>query len=107
MMMIKPVRNYILVEPIFSDKSAGGLVIPENSLNFPRGKVIGVPDPYEENGFQKKSELKLGQIVIYPTYAALSIDYQGTTLLFVKESELLGILNPQPESATLSEVKIG
>lgn len=90
MSQIKPLADRVVIEPQAAEtKTAGGIIIPDNSKEKPQqGKVVAV-------GPGKKDEpmtVKEGDIVLYGKYSGTELNWKGSDLLIMKESEILAII---------------
>jgi chaperonin GroES len=87
---MKPINDRVVVKPAPADeKTAGGIIIPDNAKEKPqRGKVIAV-GPGKEN---QKMTVKKGDTVLYGKYAGQEISYNGDDYLIMREDDILVIL---------------
>lgn len=83
--MIRPLVDYVLIEPIEEDvKTSSGLYNPESTKDKPsKGVVIDAGEV---------SKVKKGQTVIYKKWTNQEVDHEGKKYLLVKFDELLGII---------------
>lgn len=89
--MIKPLADRVVIEPKQAEtKTASGLYIPDSAKEKPQqGTVIAV-------GAGKKDEpmeVKVGDVVLYGKYAGTEVAVEDRTLLIVKQSDILAVLN--------------
>ena len=87
---IKPLADRVLVEPKEAEeKTASGIYIPDTAKEKPqRGKVIAA-------GIGTKDvtmEVKVGDEVLYGTYAGTEFSLEGKDYLIMKQSDILAIL---------------
>lgn len=93
-MNVKPLDDRIVVEPIQADsKTASGLYLPESSKEKPiQGTVVAVgPGKRLDNGQRAQMSVKIGDRVVYSTYAGSEVELKGDKRLILRESELLGV----------------
>ena len=94
--MLKPLHNYVLLERLEeSDKTAGGIIIPDNAKERPsRGKVIAVGDGAFDDGARIPMSVKPGDTVMFAKWAssAAEIKIDGKDYIIIKETDILGIL---------------
>ncbi len=87
---IKPLADRVIVKPEpAEEKTKSGIIIPDTAKEKPlKGEVVAV-------GPGKKDEpttVKPGQKVLYGKYAGTEITIDGEDYLFMRESDILGIL---------------
>ncbi len=110
-MGIQPLHDWILIEPAKAkEKTAGGVFIPDTAKEKPvEGKVLAAgkglwetpekkwgskPTGKEEKVF-KPTVLKPGDQVLYEKYGTTPVDLDGTELVLVRESNVLGWTNTE------------
>jgi len=94
-MRIQPINDRLLIEPIFeNDVSDGGIYIPPSAKETPmRGRVEFVGEGgYLESGQFRKTQLKVGDEVLYGRYAGSEISIGGKGYLILVESDIFGIV---------------
>ncbi len=87
---IKPLADRVIIKPEpAEEKTKSGIIIPDTAKEKPlKGEVVAV-------GPGKKDEpttVKPGQKVLYGKYAGTEITIDGEEYLFMRESDILGIL---------------
>lgn len=95
-MNITPLADRILVEPLEKDTvSPGGVIIPDTAKEKPQeGKVLAVgAGAMGDNGQRIAPEVKVGDRIIFSTYAGTEIKIEGKKLYIMRESEVLAVLN--------------
>ncbi|MDK2823649.1 MAG: chaperonin GroES [Clostridia bacterium] len=95
-MVIKPLADRILVEPIEKDTvSPAGIIIPDTAKEKPQeGKVLAIgPGALGDNGQRNPLEVKVGDRILFSKYAGTEIKQDGKQLYIMRESEVLAILN--------------
>lgn len=82
--MIRPLPNYVTVEPIEDSRtSAGGVHLSDSSKDKPsKGTVVAIGNT---------TLVEKGQVVFYKKWVNETIIHQGKEYLFVKVEDLLGI----------------
>jgi chaperonin GroES len=75
-------------------KTAGGIIIPDTAKEKPQeGKVIAAgPGKMGEDGKRIPMELKKGDRVLFSKYAGTEIKIDGVEHIFMREDDILGIL---------------
>jgi chaperonin GroES len=95
-MKLKPMNDYLLIEPIKEDEvTKGGIVIPETAREERaiKGKVIAVgPGKLNEKGERIPLTIKEGQKVIFKKYAPDEIKIDDKEYYFVREDDVLAII---------------
>jgi chaperonin GroES len=91
---IKPIagsQNRVVVEAAAAEeKTASGIIIPDTAKEKPqRGKVIAVSEKDDKGN---KSEVKVGDIVLYGKYAGTEVQIEGKELLIMRESDIFAIV---------------
>jgi len=94
---IKPLSDRVVVEPTEEDQAtfAGGqLVLPDTAKEKPQqGKVLAVgPGRLDEDGERMPMEVQVGDTVVYAKYAGTPFKQDSKDILFLKESDILAIL---------------
>ncbi len=87
---IKPLADRVIIKPEpAEEKTKSGIIIPDTAKEKPlKGEVVAV-------GPGKKDEpttVKPGQKVLYGKYAGTEITIDGEDYLFMRESDILGIV---------------
>jgi chaperonin GroES len=88
---ITPLHDRVIVQPAAAEeKTASGIIIPDTAKEKPqRGTVIAAgPGKTDE-----PVTVKAGDTVLYGKYAGTEITLEGDTVLIMRESDILGILN--------------
>lgn len=93
-MNIKPLADRVIVKPLEAEeKSAGGIIIPDNAKEKPqKGEVLAVGPGKVEDGKKIDMELSIGDVVLYGKYAGTEISVENDELLIMRESDILAIL---------------
>ena len=83
----KPLKDRVFVSfAEESEKSAGGIYIPEAAKEKPqKGKIEAVGDEVKT--------LKIGDEVLFDKYSGSKINLDGTDYLIVKEEDILGVFD--------------
>lgn len=91
-----PLEDRVIVEPVeweetFAD---GQLVLPETAKEKPQqGNILAVgPGRKDEAGKRINLDVEVGQKVLYAKYAGTEVKMSGKTLLILKESDILAIV---------------
>lgn len=93
---IKPLHDRVIVRRIddASDKTAGGLYIPDTAKEKPQeGEVVAAGEgKYKEDGSRQTLDVKQGDRVLFGKYSGSEIKIDGEELLIMREDEILGII---------------
>lgn len=95
MATVKPLYNRILVKRSEATKSKGGILLPESAQEKPKeGTVVAAgPGKLNEDGSIEPVTVKVGDRVLFSTYAGTEVTLDDETLLIIAEDDLLGILS--------------
>jgi len=97
MSTIKPIRDYILIEPVSKETTtASGIVIPDSVKEKPQeGKIIAKgPGKFNEDGDARiESEVKVGDIVMYKKWSGTEVKSNGKEMILVKEEDILAVVS--------------
>lgn len=94
-MSFQPLYDRVAVEPLeHEEKTAGGIIIPDSAKEKPlEGKVVAVGKGIrKENGDLVPLEVKVGDIVLYGKWAGTEAKINGSSLMVMKESDIMGII---------------
>ena len=95
-MNFKPLHDRVVVEPLEDDaKSPGGIIIPDTAKEKPmQGKVVSAgPGSRDDNGKLLALDVKNGNRVLYGKWSGTEVKLDGKTLLIMRESDIMGILD--------------
>ncbi len=95
-MKIKPLNDRILVLRTEEEqKTAGGIIIPDTAKEKPQqGTVVAVgPGKMGDDGKRVAMEVKKGDKILFSKYAGTEIKIDGVEHVFMKEDDILGILD--------------
>jgi len=94
-MKIRPLNDRVLVvREEEEQKSAGGIIIPDTAKEKPqRGKIVAVgPGKMNDDGNRTPLEVKSGDRILFSKYAGTEIKVDGVEHLFMREDDILSIL---------------
>lgn len=92
---LQPLGDRVVVErEAAEEKTAGGIVLPDSAQNKPaRGKVISVGDGrLLDNGERNKIQVKVGDRVLFSSYAGEQFKIGDQELLLMREDDILAVL---------------
>jgi len=94
-MKFRPLHDRVAVSRIEAeDKTTGGIIIPDTAKEKPsQGEVIAVgPGGRDEAGKIIPIDLKTGDRVLFGKWSGTEVKIDGTELLIMKESDIMGVL---------------
>ena len=95
-MNIKPLSDYILIEPIKEEeKTKSGILLPETADKErpEQGKVIAVgPGKLNDSGNLIPMDIKVGQKVLFTKYGPNEIKVEDKEYLIAKQEDILAII---------------
>jgi chaperonin GroES len=92
---IQPLGDRVVVEREASEsKTAGGIVLPDSAKDKPsRGTVIAVGDgKLLDDGSRGKLQVKVGDKVLFTSYAPEAIKLGDDELLLMREEDILAVI---------------
>jgi len=95
-MKIKPLNDRVIVKRMEQEqKSSGGIIIPDTAKEKPQeGLVVAVgPGKLDDEGKRTALEVKEGDHILFGKYAGTEIKIDGEEHIFMREDDILGILN--------------
>jgi chaperonin GroES len=95
-MKIKPLNDRVIVKRVDEDqKTAGGIIIPDTAKEKPQeGEVVAVgPGKLNDDGNRITLEVKEGDRILFGKYAGTEIKIDDEEHIFMREEDILGILN--------------
>jgi chaperonin GroES len=94
---IKPLHDRVIIRRIedSTDKTAGGLFIPDTAKEKPQeGEVIAAGEgKYKEDGTRQTLDVKAGDRVLFGKYSGSEIKLDGEEFIIMREDEILGIIS--------------
>lgn len=96
-MGLKPIGDRIIVRrESAEEKTAGGIILPDTAKNKPqRGEVIAVgPGKLDEEGKRSKMQLKIGDQVLFTSWAGNEYEDRKTSgeILVMHEGDVLCVI---------------
>jgi chaperonin GroES len=94
-MKFRPLHDRVLVRRIEGEeKSAGGIIIPDNAKEKPsEGEIIAVGSgARNENGEVAPMDVKVGDRILFGKWSGTEIKLDGEELLIMKESDVMGVI---------------
>jgi chaperonin GroES len=94
-MKLRPLGDRILVTRVDSEaQTSGGIIIPDTAKEKPQeGKVVAVgPGKTNDDGDTVPLSVKKGDKVLFSKYAGTEINIEGEEHLFIREEDVLAVL---------------
>ncbi len=94
-MNFRPLHDRVVVEPLESEeKTAGGIIIPDTAKEKPmQGKIIAAGSGARgDDGKVTPLDVKAGDTVLYGKWSGTEVKLDGKTLLIMKESDIMGVV---------------
>ncbi|WP_374469279.1 co-chaperone GroES [Phenylobacterium sp.] len=101
-MAFRPLGDRVLVRRVEEEeKTRGGIIIPDTAKEKPQeGEVIAVgPGARDENGKVQALDVKPGDRILFGKWSGTEVKLEGQDLLIMKESDILGVLEPETARA--------
>src|SRR3954469_2827568 len=102
-MKIRPLYDRIVVKRIESEakKTHGGLFIPHSAKEKPQeGEVVAVGKGKRlEDGKVVPLDVQVSDRILFGKYSGSDIKLDGAEFLIMREDEVLGVLEQQPQAA--------
>ena len=95
-MKLKPLSDKVIVKRVEAEtKTKGGIVLPDTAKEKPkRGKVLAVGEGRRtDKGELVKPSVKVGDEVIFSSFAGSEITVDGDELLIMGQDDILAILH--------------
>jgi chaperonin GroES len=92
---LQPLGERVVVERDESEeKTAGGILLPDTAKDKPaRGKIISVGNGrLLDNGTRSVLQVKVGDRVIFSSYAGETFKIEDGELLLMREDDILAVL---------------
>ena len=94
-MKLKPLEDRVVVKRLEAEeKTAGGIVLPDTAKEKPKqGKVVAVgPGKTLDSGKKAELTVKVGDRVLFASYAGTEVKVDGEELLIMKEDDILAVV---------------
>jgi len=95
-MKFRPLHDRVVVKRLAeTEKTKGGIIIPDTAKEKPmEGEIVAVgPGGRDENGKQIPLDVKAGDRVLFGKWSGTEVTIDGTELLIMKESDIMGVLD--------------
>ncbi len=94
-MKIRPLNDRILVQRVEGvEKTAGGIIIPDNAKEKPvEGNIVAVgPGKLNDAGERVALQVKEGDVVLFSKYGGTDVKIDGENYLIMREDDVLGVI---------------
>ncbi|MEN6666052.1 MAG: co-chaperone GroES [Phycisphaerae bacterium] len=92
---IRPLGGKVLIQRLEAEeRTAGGIVLPDAAKEKPqRGTVLALGEGKQlEDGGRAEFQVKVGEQVLFSSYAGTEIKVDGEELMLMDESDILAII---------------
>jgi len=96
-MAFRPLGDRVVVRRVEEEaKTKGGIIIPDNAKEKPQeGEVIAAgPGGRDERGERIPMDVQTGDRILFGKWSGSEVKIDGEDLLIMKESDILGVLDP-------------
>jgi chaperonin GroES len=96
-MAFRPLGDRVVIRRVEEEaKTKGGIIIPDNAKEKPQeGEVISVgPGARDEDGKRIAIDVVAGDRILFGKWSGSEVKIDGEELLIMKESDILGVLDP-------------
>lgn len=85
--MLKPLSDRVILKPVEEEVTKGGFVLPTSAKEKSNvAEVVALGDKVENK------EIKVGDHVLYETYAATQVKHEGQDYLVIKEKDIMALV---------------
>ncbi len=96
-MTFRPLHDRVLIRRVEGEeKTASGIIIPDAAKEKPmEGEIIAVgAGARDENGALQPLDVKPGDRILFGKWSGTEVKMDGDELLIMKESDIMGIIEP-------------
>ena len=96
-MKFRPLGDRVVVRRLAEEqKTSGGIIIPDTAQEKPQeGEVISVgPGARDDDGKRIPIDVVAGDRILFGKWSGSEVKIDGEELLIMKESDILGVLDP-------------
>lgn len=93
---LQPLGDRVVIErEEAEERTAGGIVLPDSAKNKPaRGKIVAVGEGrLLDNGNRNQLQVKIGERVLFSSYAGETFKVGEQELLLMREDDILAIID--------------
>jgi len=95
-MKVVPLNDKVLIKRLeATDKTAGGIILPDSAKEKPKqGKILAIGEGRRlENGQRAPFQVKVGDTVLFTSYAGTEVKIDGEELLLMTEEDILAVVD--------------
>jgi chaperonin GroES len=95
-MKVVPLNDKVLIKRLeATDKTAGGIILPDSAKEKPKqGKILALGEGRRlENGQRAPFQVKVGDTVLFTSYAGTEVKIDGEELLLMTEEDILAVVD--------------
>ena len=92
---LRPLGDRLILQRAEAEaKTAGGILLPESAKDKPKeGKIVAVGEGrVDDSGKTVPMNVKVGDRVLFSSYAGTEVKYEGEEYLIMSESDILAIV---------------
>jgi chaperonin GroES len=96
-MAFRPLADRVVIRRVDEEtKTKGGIIIPDTAKEKPQeGEVVAVgPGDWDDDGKRIPVSVQVGDRILFGKWSGSEVKIDGDELLIMKESDILGILDP-------------
>ena len=96
-MAFRPLGDRVVIKRVEEEaKTKGGIIIPDTAKGKPQeGEVIATgPGARDDSGVIQPLDVKAGDRILFGKWSGSEVKLDGEDLLIMKESDILGVLDP-------------
>ena len=96
-MAFRPLGDRVLVRRVEEEeKTKGGIIIPDTAKEKPQeGEVLAVgPGARDDSGKIQPLDVSVGDRILFGKWSGTEVKLDGEDLIIMKESDILGVLEP-------------
>ena len=96
-MAFRPLGDRVVIKRVEEEtKTKGGIIIPDTAKEKPQeGEVIAAgPGGRDERGERIPMDVQTGDRILFGKWSGSEVKIDGEELMIMKESDVLGILDP-------------
>jgi chaperonin GroES len=92
---VAPLADRVVIKPLEeAETMRGGLYIPDTAKEKPQqGEIVAVGPGRFEDGKRIPLDVQVGNRVLYGKYSGTEVTVEGDSLLILRESDILAIIN--------------
>lgn len=94
-MKVVPLNDKVLVKRLEAEeKTSGGILLPDSAKEKPKqGKILAIGEGRRlDNGDRAAFQVKVGDTVLFTSYAGTEVKIDGDELMLMTEDDILAIV---------------